>query len=149
MKKILWIILPLCMVAGAVTAENTIPAPINPVDLSWISPPGIPGVHIAWVLGAEQRTGLYSLRVKLDQGAMIPPHQHPDERNSTVLSGTLYVGFGDVIDESKLVAVKNGAVYIAPADVAHYLYAKDEDVVYQESGYGPTGTVVLTQPREE
>lgn len=148
MKAICWIILLEFLISGAATAENTVPLPINSAELAWISPPGIPGVHIAWILGAEQRAGLYCLRVKLDKGARIPPHRHPDERNSTVLSGTLYAGFGEVLDDSKLVAVKTGAVYVAPAGVAHYLYAQDGDVVYQESGFGPTGTVVFKQSQE-
>jgi len=131
------------LVSGAVTAENTMPSAINPADMVWISPPGIPGVHIAWVLGAEQQPGLYCLRVKLDKGAVIPPHRHPDERNSTVLSGTLYAGFGEVVDDSKLVAVKTGAVYVAPAGIDHYLVAKDGEVVYQESGFGPTATELI------
>lgn len=146
MKKICWINLLIFLVSGAATAENSMPLPINVADLVWISPPGIPGVHIAWVLGAEQRPGLYCLRVKLDKGARIPPHRHPDERNSTVLSGTLYAGFGEVFDDNKLIAVKSGDVYVAPADVDHYLYAKDGDVVYQESGFGPTATELIRVP---
>ncbi|MBP7149731.1 MAG: cupin domain-containing protein, partial [Acidobacteria bacterium] len=64
----------------------------------------------------------------------------PDERNTTVISGTVYVGFGESFDETKIVAVPAGAVYVAPAGVPHYLWAKDGDVVYQEAGVGPTGT---------
>ena len=75
----------------------------------------------------------------------IAPHTHPDERNSTVLSGTLYVGFGAVFDASKVVAVPAGAVYAAPANVAHYVWAKDGDVTYQEVGIGPTATTPFTR----
>jgi len=133
-------ILLVVITVGPAPAENTSPEPIAVRELSWISPPGIPGSRIAWVLGSERNTGLYLLRVKLDRGARIPPHRHPDERNSTVLSGTLYAGFGETFDENNLVAIPTGDVYIAPAGVSHYLYARDGDVVYQESGYGPTGT---------
>jgi quercetin dioxygenase-like cupin family protein len=80
-------------------------------------------------------------RVRLAQGGKIPVHTHPDTRNSTVLSGTLYVGFGDTADETRVVAVPTGAVYVAPANVPHYLWARDGDVVYQEGGVGPTATV--------
>ena len=66
---------------------------------------------------------------------------HPDERNSTVLAGTLYVGFGETFDASKVVAVPTGGVYVAQANVAHYVWAKDGAVVYQEAGVGPTRTV--------
>lgn len=95
------------------------------------------------MVGAEQAPGLYALRVRLDAGARIPPHTHPDIRYSTVLKGTLYVGFGGAVDESAMVAVPAGAVYVAPADQPHYLWARDGAVEYQESGVGPTGTIVV------
>lgn len=119
------------------------PTPLLPDTLQWFSPPINPAIRAAWVIGAEAKPGIYALRVQLAKGGRIPPHTHPDERHSTVLSGTLYVGFGEVFDESRLVAVPTGAVYVAPANQPHYLLAKDGDVVYQEAGIGPTATVPL------
>ncbi len=78
--------------------------------------------------------------MKLAAGGRIPPHTHPDERNSTVLAGTLYVGFGEDFDESKTVAIPAGAVYVTPANTPHYVWAKEGDAIYQEAGVGPTGT---------
>ena len=91
----------------------------------------------------EKEAAPYVLRVRLDQGGRIPVHTHPDTRNSTVLSGTLYVGFGDIADETKMVAVPAGGVYVAPAHVPHFLWARDGDVVYQEGGVGPTANIIL------
>ena len=124
-------------------AQPPVPQPIAPQSLQWTSPPTLAGLQSAWVVGAEQRTGLYLLRVKLAAGTRIPPHTHPDERASTVLQGTLYVGFGETFDEAKLVPVAAGAVYVAPANVPHYIWAKDGPAEYQESGIGPTGTIML------
>jgi hypothetical protein len=39
-----------------------------------------------------------------------------------------------------MVALSPGAVYVVPADTPHYVWARDGDVEYQESGFGPTGT---------
>jgi len=114
---------------------------VLPQDLRWASPPGNSAVLGAWVVGAEAKPGPYLFRVKLAAGARIPPHTHPDERSSTVLAGTLYVGFGSTFDETKVVAIPTGAVYVAPAGVAHYVWAKDGETVYQEAGVGPTGTI--------
>jgi hypothetical protein len=61
-----------------------------------------------------------------------------------VLSGTIYVGFGATFDEAKMVAVPAGGVYVAPAKVPHYVWAKDGEAVYQEAGVGPTATVPVT-----
>jgi quercetin dioxygenase-like cupin family protein len=125
---------------GAALASDTGPAPVLPDQLRWTSPPGNSEVHGAWVVGAERETGNYLLRVRIDAGGSLPPHTHPDTRNTTVLSGTLYVGFGATFDKSSVVPVPAGAVYVAPAGVAHYVWAKDGEVLYQEAGYGPTAT---------
>jgi quercetin dioxygenase-like cupin family protein len=117
------------------------PLPILPDALSWLSPPGNPAVQGAWVLGDEHSPGPYILRVRLAADGRIAPHTHPDTRNTTVLSGTLYVGFGTVFDESAMVALPPGSVYVAPAGLAHFVRAKDGATLYQEAGVGPTATV--------
>jgi quercetin dioxygenase-like cupin family protein len=128
--------------AGAVAAE---PLPVLPGDLRWASPPGNAAVQGAWVVGSEAKPRPYLFRVKLAAGAKIPPHTHPDERSSTVLAGTIYVGFGTTFDETAAVAVPAGAVYVAPAGVAHYVWAKDGEAVYQEAGAGPTATLPVAR----
>ena len=129
--------------AGLAWAETPLPIPILPERLTWVSPPTLPALQSAWMLGTESQTGLYLLRVKLAPGGRIPPHYHPDERTTTVLSGTLYVGFGETFDETKVVAIPSGAVYVAPAQRPHYVWAKEGEVWYQEMGMGPTGTVFI------
>jgi quercetin dioxygenase-like cupin family protein len=124
-----------------VIAQTNGPSPVLPDTLVWASPR--PGVQVAWVVGADKTAGPYILRVKLAAGAQVPPHTHPDERNSTVLTGTIYVGFGDRVDKLKVVAIPVGGVYVAPAGVAHYIWAKDGEATYQESGVGPTATIPI------
>lgn len=137
----------LCVLSLPIVAAEApqSPKPVLPEQQQWFSPPPIPGLSAAWMQGSEQVAGAYALRVKLAAGAQIPPHTHPDSRSSTVLAGTLYVGFGEVFDEAALVAIPAGALYEAPAGVAHYLWAKDGEVVYQENGYGPTATRPLVR----
>ena len=120
-------------------AQTNGPSPVLPDGLVWASPRA--GVQLAWVVGADKTAGPYILRVKLAAGALVPPHTHPDERNSTVLTGTIYVGFGDSVDKLKVVAVPVGGVYVAPAGVAHYIWAKDGEATYQEAGVDPTTTM--------
>lgn len=120
---------------------QTTPQPLLPESLKWFTPPNNAQIRAAWILGSERESGTYAVRVQLSRGGRIAPHTHPDTRYSTVLSGTLYVGFGEGVDESRMVAVPAGAIYVAPAGVAHYLWAKDGDVIYQEGGTGPTATI--------
>lgn len=141
--------LPMCLALGAVfmttLAADVAVAPqvIRPDSLTWSTPPPIPDLRSAWVLGSEQQTGSYAIRVVLKPGGRVPPHTHPDARYSTVLAGVLYVGFGTRANDTAMVAVPAGAVYVAPAGVSHYLWAKDGEVIYQEAGIGPTGTALL------
>lgn len=146
-SRILVVLLGLLAVAAPALAEAPVPQPVLPELVEWFSPPIIPGLKAAWLVGGEKESGLYALRVQLAAGTKIPPHTHPDDRYSVVLAGTLYVGFGTTVDESAMVAVPAGAVYVAPAHQPHYLRARDGDVVYQESGSGPTGTEpVVSEP---
>lgn len=138
------VVLALLLATVTVTPVRA-PAPVLPEQLRWATPPGVEGVQGAWVIGTEKASEPYVLRVKLRAGARMPPHTHPDARHTTVLSGTLYAGFGERFDESAAVAVPAGAVYAAPAGVAHWVWAKDGDVEYQESGVGPTATTPITR----
>ena len=135
------IVLGVGVLSGLAIGQSADPKPVLPQNLVWFSPPNNPGLQGAWVLGADQTPGTYLLRVKLAPGIRIPPHTHPDERSTTVLSGTVYVGFGEVFDEARVVAIPTGGVYVAPANVPHYVWAKDGEAMYQESGVGPTATV--------
>jgi mannose-6-phosphate isomerase-like protein (cupin superfamily) len=112
---------------------------VPPASWTWFSPPGNPALRGTWIVGSENAPGLYALRVELAAGGRIALHAHPDTRYSTVLSGTLYVGFDDTT--SPPFAVPAGGVYVAPANRPHHLWAKDGVVVYQEAGFGPTGNL--------
>jgi len=127
--------------AGALPAR---PEVILPAALHWQRPFGDDRLQAAWALGSETAIGPYLLRVRLASGARIPVHRHPDSRSTTVLRGTLWVGFGTEADDGRLVAVPEGAVYVAPAGVSHFIWARDGEVVYQEAGVGPTGTQLQT-----
>jgi quercetin dioxygenase-like cupin family protein len=131
------------ILASVATAQNDVPSPVLAERLLWMSVPNLSGVQTSWLIGANQKAGTYVLRVKLARGAKIPPHTHPDERVSTVLAGTIYVGFSETFDESKAVAIPTGALYVAPANVAHFVWAKDDDALYQETGVGPTATTLV------
>ena len=125
---------------GNAPAQVSAPTPILSSTVKWSPSTATPGLESAWFVGAPEQQGIYAQRVKVPAGAKIAPHTHPDERFSIVLAGTIYVGFGDVFDERNVVAIPTGGMYIAPAGVAHYVWAKDGDAVYQESGIGPTAT---------
>lgn len=136
MKNLLVTCLLAGLAAGAIAQDK--PAPILPDSLKW-SGGGDGAAQSVMVVGAADKAGLYQQRVRMPAGARIMPHTHPDERISVVLEGTIYVGFGEKFDEAAVVAVPQGAVYVAPAGVPHFVWAKDGPAMYQEGGMGPTG----------
>jgi len=140
-----WLAAIMVAVLAGPAVAGDVPVPLLPGDQKWGGPPQIPALKGAWMLGANGEPGPYVLRVRLAAGGRIPPHTHPDERHSTVLSGTIYVGFGERFDEGMVVAVPAGAVYVAPANVPHYVWARDGNAVYQESGVGPTATAFVAR----
>jgi quercetin dioxygenase-like cupin family protein len=97
------------------------------------------GMNAAFVLGAPNQPGLYTIRVHITDGALMPPHSHPDDRMITVLSGVLHYGFGTTADPNATKAYPAGSVFVAKANDPHYAIGKG-DAVYQESGMAPTGT---------
>ncbi|MEY4641286.1 MAG: hypothetical protein RLZZ227_1280 [Pseudomonadota bacterium] len=144
MKMRLAVCLLAALAQGALAQDK--PEPILPDQLQWAGDPN--GAQNVMVVGAADKAGLYQQRVRMPAGAKIQPHTHPDERISVVLEGTIYVGFGETFDESSVVAVPTGAVYVAPAGVPHYVWAKDGPALYQEGGIGPTGAAFIPQPAQ-
>ena len=70
--------------------------------------------------------------------ATVPPHTHPNQESFTVLSGTIHVGFGTVVDKTNGIAYSAGDFYINPANPPHYLWTEGP-LELQVSGQGPRG----------
>jgi quercetin dioxygenase-like cupin family protein len=100
------------------------------------------GVQTSVLYGDPAKPGLYVVRLKLPAGAKVVPHTHPEEvRTLTVLSGTLYFGFGDQWDESKLTPYPAGTFFSELPNVAHFVAAKDGEVIFQATGIGPSALI--------
>ena len=115
---------------------------LTPSQLTW-KPGRVPGVENAALLGSSKAEGPYIERVRFPPNFVIQAHTHPDQRSYTILSGTWYIGYGDKFDETKLQPLPPGSFYVEPAGVNHFVATKDEPVVLQLSGVGPTATQFL------
>jgi len=114
---------------------------ITPTELKWIQNPELHGLMSAVLVGDPGKPGLYVMRVRIPANAKLAPHFHPDEtRMVTVLSGTLYFGFGDEFDESKLRAFGPGSFFTEPKNRPHFAMTKGDGVMLQLNAVGPTGT---------
>jgi quercetin dioxygenase-like cupin family protein len=130
--------------AGRSGAEpNDAIVSLTPAQVVWTNRPGFEGVQFATIAGDPSKPGLYIIRVKFSPGRMTRPHWHPDDRHVVVLSGTWYMGEGDSFDPDKTVPMKPGSYAKHPATLHHYDGAKDEEVIVQIVGYGPSGTTLV------
>lgn len=133
------LILTFSLISCAVAQEASFEA-VLPSDLEWGGNPDVPGVQSALGVGDSTRPELYVLFGKLVEGTVFPAHTHPDGRLSTVVSGVMYYGVGDVSEETNFKAYPAGSVVYTPAGTPHIMWARDGEIVVQEAGFGPTGS---------
>ena len=130
----------LSMTAGFAFAQSEPlrPMQITPDELRWTPNPG--GSMNAVLVGSSAKSGMYAGRTKFPPGLRIEPHSHPNEKIVMVLSGTVWVGYGEQFDESKMKAMPAGSVWTEPPNQPHFAWAKDGEVILHVVGNGPTGT---------
>jgi quercetin dioxygenase-like cupin family protein len=135
----LGLVLWLAVVPAFAQAQDD-PITMLPEDISYKAPVSGAGGS-AVLFGDPTKPGVYVLRAKIAAGTKIMPHWHPDEaRTLVVLSGTLYHGYGDEWDESKLKPHPVGTFAYEPPKKAHFAWAKDGEVIIHITAVGPTGT---------
>jgi len=144
LSKIVFVtVLAYTLMLNIASADNTTILKF-PQDISYHSTGA--GVEVAVLYGDPTKAGLYVVRLKLPAGSKVIPHTHPEEiRTMTVLSGTLYFGFGDRWDEDKLKAYPAGTFFTELPTTPHFIAAKDGDVIFQAVGIGPSGLIAAHQ----
>jgi quercetin dioxygenase-like cupin family protein len=111
-----------------------------PEDIRWIDEPDGHGVQRAVMAGDPAKPGLYVTRIKFPPGVMSTNHHHGEDRHIVVLKGTWYTGTGDQFEPNKTVGLKVGSYMKHPAGANHFDGAKDEEVILQIVGVGPSST---------
>lgn len=124
---------------------------IDPASLQWQDYPGLPGVKFVVIQGNPKEPGPYTIRAKFAPHTMSKPHWHPEARYVTVIQGTWWAGTGDVFDPDATVPLRQGSFAIHTPKEVHYDGAKDEEVIVQISGIGPSGTniVPMKEPKKK
>ena len=106
-------------------------------DVRWEDNLKLPGIQTAKVIGNPGNPELYVLLNKMSAATILPAHTHPDNRVTTVLSGVVYYGTGK-FDSKTAKSYPAGAIIYTPAQTPHYLWAKDEETILQQTGIGAT-----------
>lgn len=113
---------------------------LHPGEEKWEDYPGIAGIKRMVVYGDPSKPGIYVIRAKFAPGVMSMPHSHPEDRFVTVIRGTWWSGTGPDFTPDRTVPMRSGSFMLHPAGEAHFDGAKDEEVVVQITGLGPSGT---------
>jgi quercetin dioxygenase-like cupin family protein len=96
------------------------------------APPTMPkGTKMAVLEGSPKDAGLFTIRLQLPAGAVIPAHTHPRPERVTVLSGKIGVTIG-----GKTTTFTAGGFYVNPPNEVHSLTI-DEESVLQLTCEGP------------
>ena len=111
---------------------------LNQASFQWGgAPPVLPmGARITVLQGDPSQSEPFVVRLEFPAGYKIPAHWHPTTENVTVMSGTLYMGMGEKLDESTATAINTGGFASMPAKSAHFAFTKDGCVV-QIHAMGP------------
>jgi quercetin dioxygenase-like cupin family protein len=127
------------------------PAPqgsvVTPAEVKWGDIPaafitGTPQVaprhlQVAVIQGDPAKAGgVYTLRLKCEDGEVIAPHWHPTAEHVTVLQGTFALGMGSTYDASKMQELGTGSFATAPARMRHFAACHGENIL-QVHGVGP------------
>ena len=143
--NVFFVMLALVASCEAARTEPLVTAQLTPDEFKWSQTPS--GSQRAMLVGDEQRPGMYMYRSRFPAGYQVRPHFHPDERVVTVISGTLYMGYGEQFDERAMRVLPPGSIWTEPAKQPHFVWAKDGEVVIQVVGSnGPSG-VTRIEPK--
>ena len=89
---------------------------VLPEDIDWKPFPAFPpSARLAIVVGEPAQPGPYVIRVKVPSGVKLMPHQHPEDRVYTVISGVFYIGLGSRFDENNCRRTRQALSSCSPA----------------------------------
>jgi hypothetical protein len=122
---------------------------ILPDQVKWqTNPPTLPpGAKMAVLEGDPSKPGFFTIRGWLPANYQIPPHWHPNAERVTVISGALYLGEGDHIDEAGAQPLPAGAYSSMPAGMHHFAFTREETII-QVSSIGPWG-ITYVNPADD
>lgn len=130
--------------AAAAAPQSSAHVMVPPEAIVWRGEPT--GVQTAVVEGDPRADALFTMMLRLPDGAWIPPHFHNVEKRLVVIGGELLMGHGDVIDASKTTALASGGVAVVPAGTRHYEGGKGLTIVAL-TARGPFRTTMVGSSR--
>jgi esterase len=109
---------------------------------------GVSGTQTVVLKGDPTKPGMYTLLLRVGPNTKIDAHAHPDDRVATVVSGTWYFGYGKEFNDAALKRLPAGSFYTEPPNTNHFAMTRDEGVVIQITGNGPSGTTYVDPAKD-
>lgn len=94
------------------------------------------GCEITVLDGNPQEPDLFTVRFRLTEDFVMPPHTHPQDERVTVLSGTMAVAFGADATRDDAARFGPGDYYVNARDAVHVVWVEDAAEI-QITGIGP------------
>jgi uncharacterized RmlC-like cupin family protein len=137
MKRLVSALLVAAATLTLATNKKEISA-FTPAQVRWFTPPYYTdGRERAQLFGDSSRGGGWWVdRVKIPAGGRVLAHTHPQDELVTVIDGTWYLGEGTTFNPASLKAYPAGSFIVIPANVPHFVAAKEADVIIQLNGNG-------------
>src|SRR5215471_2799744 len=134
--------LQVALLGGVASAQQTAPSVMarTPAEMKWEARGALArnGIEELNLVGDPSKPGPYTIRLKFPPGYKLPPHTHPDAREVTILSGTLYTAYWDGSKTTTLKELPAGSFYTEPSNIIHVVEAREPTMI-QVSGIGPSG----------
>ena len=107
-------------------------------SIEWKTGPAAlpPGAKMAVLEGDPTKEGPFVVRFQFPDGYHVPPHTHPKTERVTIISGTLYLATGEVLDRNSAKNLSAGSFGYWPAGMKHTAWSEGETVI-QLHGIGP------------
>lgn len=136
MNRIPYLLLAAAAALLCVAASAHSVLPLN--DDAWHDgPQGMPaGARFATISGDPAQPGPFVLRAELPPGYSIAPYRRSSDESIVVLAGSLKIGAGSSLEQSRMHNFDSGAFIRLRADEPHYA-TTDGGAVVQIIGTGP------------
>lgn len=119
-------------------AEGVVQHAVPSADMPWKPcPPNLPsGCEIAVLEGDPRGPGLFTVRFRLTEDFVMPPHTHPEDERVTILKGQMAVAFGPDGERAEAREFGPGDYYVNARGAVHTVWASKSSEI-QITGFGP------------
>jgi len=119
-------------------AEGVVQHAVPSAEMPWKPcPPNLPsGCEIAVLEGNPQALGMFTVRFRMSEDFVMPPHTHPKDERVTVLKGRMAVAFGADATREDATEFGPGDYYVNARDAVHTVWASKSSEI-QITGFGP------------